>query len=33
MREYLSVLLKVALSGGRVLRERDACYPWYDGRR
>ena len=33
LREYLSVLLKVAISGGRVLRERDACYPWYDGRR
>jgi hypothetical protein len=27
------VLLKVAISGGRVLRERDSCYPWYDGRR
>jgi glycosyltransferase involved in cell wall biosynthesis len=33
LREYLSVILKVAISGGRVLRERDSCYPWYDGRR
>jgi hypothetical protein len=33
LREYLSVLLRVAISGGRVLRERDSCYPWYDGRR
>jgi glycosyltransferase involved in cell wall biosynthesis len=32
-REYVVFLLRVLMSGGRVLRERDACYPWYDGRR
>jgi glycosyltransferase involved in cell wall biosynthesis len=32
-REYLAFFLKMATSGGRVLRDRDACYPWYDGRR
>jgi glycosyltransferase involved in cell wall biosynthesis len=33
IREYLAFFLRMALSRGRVLRERDACYPWYDGRR
>jgi len=32
-REYLGFFLRMALSRGRVLRERDACFPWYDGRR
>ena len=32
-REYLSLLAKIALSGGRALRKRDACFAWYDGRR
>jgi glycosyltransferase involved in cell wall biosynthesis len=32
-REQLGFLLKMALSRGRVLREREACFPWYDGRR
>jgi glycosyltransferase involved in cell wall biosynthesis len=31
--EHLGFLLKMALSGGRSLRDRDACFPWYDGRR
>src|SRR5262249_31266354 len=31
--EVLGFFLRMALSGGRVLRERDACFPWYDGRR
>src|SRR5215813_2934425 len=33
VREYLAFFLRMAVSRGRVLRERDACYPWYDGRR
>ena len=33
LREVLGFFLRMALSGGRVLRERDACFPWYDGRR
>jgi glycosyltransferase involved in cell wall biosynthesis len=32
-REALRLLLRIALSGGRALRSRDACFPWYDGRR
>jgi glycosyltransferase involved in cell wall biosynthesis len=31
--EYLAFFLKTVASGGRALRQRDACYPWYDGRR
>jgi len=32
-REMWVVLLRFATSRGRSLRDRDACYPWYDGRR
>jgi glycosyltransferase involved in cell wall biosynthesis len=32
-REQLAFVLKVSLSAGRVLRDRGACFPWYDGRR
>ena len=31
--EYLKLLAKVVLSGGRTLRSRDECFAWYDGRR
>ena len=31
--DYSAFMAKVLLSGGRTLRNRDACYPWYDGRR
>jgi glycosyltransferase involved in cell wall biosynthesis len=31
--EHLAFFLKMGTSRGRVLRDRDACYPWYDGRR
>ena len=31
--EYSRFLLKTVLSGGRALSNRDACQPWYDGRR
>ena len=31
--EYTRFLLKTVLSGGRTLHSRDACQPWYDGRR
>lgn len=31
--EHLAFLLKISLSAGRALRDRDACFPWYDGRR
>lgn len=31
--EYLRLLAKVVLSGGRALRSRDQCFAWYDGRR
>jgi len=33
VREHFAFLLKVSLSAGRALRDRDACFPWYDGRR
>lgn len=33
VREYLAFFVKMGTSRGRVLRDRDACYPWYDGRR
>lgn len=32
-REFLAFLLRLCLSGGRSLRSRAACAPWYNGRR
>jgi glycosyltransferase involved in cell wall biosynthesis len=32
-REHLAFVSKMVFSAGRVLRDRDACFPWYDGRR
>jgi len=32
-RDFLSFLVKTALTGGRTLRTRDDCKVWYDGRR
>jgi glycosyltransferase involved in cell wall biosynthesis len=32
-REYFRLLLRIAFSGGRALRSRDALFAWYDGRR
>jgi glycosyltransferase involved in cell wall biosynthesis len=32
-REQLAFVLKASLSAGRTLRDRAACFPWYDGRR
>ncbi len=32
-REHLAFIVKICFSGGRALRDRDACHPWYDGRR
>lgn len=31
--EVLTFMLKASLTAGRALRDRDACFPWYDGRR
>ena len=31
--EYLKLLAKVVLTGGRSLRSREECFAWYDGRR
>jgi glycosyltransferase involved in cell wall biosynthesis len=31
--EYFAFLLKLLFLGGRTLKDRKACYPWYDGRR
>jgi len=31
--EVLAFMLKASLTAGRALRDRDACFPWYDGRR
>jgi len=31
--EVLGFMLRASLTAGRALRDRDACYPWYDGRR
>jgi len=31
--EYFRFMLKTLVLGGRTLRDRDACYSWYDGRR
>jgi hypothetical protein len=33
MRELFAFMLKTLLTGGRTLRDRKACYTWYDGRR
>jgi glycosyltransferase involved in cell wall biosynthesis len=33
LREHWAFLLKLSFSAGRTLRDRDACFPWYDGRR
>ena len=33
LREHLAFLLKFAVRGRRVLRDRGACHVWYDGRR
>lgn len=32
-REQLAFVLKASFSGGRTLRDKAACFPWYDGRR
>lgn len=32
-REYLGLLARIVLTGGRALRKRDQCFAWYDGRR
>jgi glycosyltransferase involved in cell wall biosynthesis len=32
-REHFAFMLKTLLLGGRTLRDRKACYAWYDGRR
>jgi glycosyltransferase involved in cell wall biosynthesis len=32
-REHFVFMLKTLLLGGRTLRDRNACYAWYDGRR
>ncbi len=32
-REHLAFMAKTCFAGGRTLRDRDACFPWYDGRR
>ena len=32
-REQLAFVLRASLSAGRSLRDRSACFPWYDGRR
>jgi glycosyltransferase involved in cell wall biosynthesis len=32
-REYFAFLLKLLFLGGRTMKDRKACYPWYDGRR
>lgn len=32
-REHLRFILRVAFRPGRVMRNRDACHSWYDGRR
>jgi glycosyltransferase involved in cell wall biosynthesis len=32
-REYLGLMLRIVLSGGRALKRREDCFAWYDGRR
>jgi glycosyltransferase involved in cell wall biosynthesis len=32
-REHLAFMAKTCFTGGRTLRDREACFPWYDGRR
>ena len=32
-REHFAFMLKTLFTGGRTLRDRDACHVWYDGRR
>jgi glycosyltransferase involved in cell wall biosynthesis len=32
-REQLAFVLKASFTAGRALRDRGACFPWYDGRR
>jgi len=33
VREHVWFLSKLVLTGGKVLSSREACHPWYDGRR
>ena len=33
LREHLAFVVRMAFSAGRSLRDRNACFPWYDGRR
>src|SRR5262245_28643948 len=32
-REYMLFLARTVMAGGRTLNSREACHPWYDGRR
>lgn len=32
-KEFFAFMARASFSAGRALRERSACYPWYDGRR
>ncbi len=32
-REHLRFMVRMVFSGGRNIKRRDACFPWYDGRR
>ena len=32
-RDFFAFLLKTLVTGGRTLRRKEDCYPWYDGRR
>jgi hypothetical protein len=32
-REHIFFLMKLVLTGGKVLNSREACHTWYDGRR
>jgi GT2 family glycosyltransferase len=32
-REHFKFMTKTILAGGKTLKSRDACHPWYDGRR
>jgi glycosyltransferase involved in cell wall biosynthesis len=33
LREHVRVVVKMAMSGGKTLSNREACHTWYDGRR